>query len=574
MKKKLLLLLVCSLTAVCGFAQNDAISGTCGDNLTWTLSGGTLTISGTGAMTNSSSSIYSGVLVPWSNYCSQITKVVIEDGVTSIGNYAFSGCSGLTSITIPSIVTYIGSGAFRNCSGLTSITIPGSVTSIGGYAFYGCNGLTSLTIPGSVTSIGGYAFYGCNGLTSVSIPNSVASIGGYAFYGCNGLTSVTIPNSVMYIGNNAFSGCSGLTSLTIPNRVTSIGNGAFSGCSGLTSIEVESTNKWYSSVDGVLFNKDVTTLFCFPAKKSGNYIIPNSVTSIGGYAFYGSGLTSIIIPNSVTSIGDYAFYGSGLTSIIIPNNVTYVGGEAFGYCSGLTSVTIFSSNTTMYNSPFYGCYSISSVSIPNISSPYSSALSSALRELSLTAITSISATTFKSSIFADITGLHLPNTLISIDAASLSNCSKLKELTLPFIGTSPTTPTSLSTLFGGSMPATLQKLTLVRSASNIQIADNALSGLSSLTELTLSSNVRGLGENALYGCINLKHIYSQWASPPTAYNNSTFQGVNKYACTIHIPTGSRNDYSTADGWKEFFNFEEEAAITIVALFHCHFMVVL
>ena len=219
---------------------------------------------------------------PWDSQRDKIKTVVIKDGVTSIGKYAFFWCSGLTSITIPNSVTSIGEHAFANCSSLTSITIPNSVTSIGNGAFSGCSGLTSITIPNSVTSIGNGAFLGCSGLTSITIPNSVKSIGNQTFWLCSGLTSITIPNSVTSIGNETFWLCSGLTSVTIPNSVTSLGKFAFYGCSGLTSIT-----------------------------------IPNSVTNIEKSAFLGcTGLTSITIPNSVTSIGDYAFDGcSGLTSI-------------------------------------------------------------------------------------------------------------------------------------------------------------------------------------------------------------------------------------------------------------------
>ena len=259
----------------------------------------------------------------------KIKKIVIENGVTNIGDCAFYGCSGLTSITIPNSVTSIGYDAFRGCSGLTSITIPNSVMSIGDYAFYGCSGLTSITIPNSVTSIGEYAFQYCSVLTSITIPNSVTSIGNGVFYGTKwyenqpkgtvyaGLvlyqykgempsnTTIVVKEGTKRITPRAFSGCSGLTSITIPNSVTSIGWSAFYDCSGLTSIT-----------------------------------IPNSVTIIEDCAFSGcSNLTSVTISNSVTNIGDYAFYGcSGLTSITIPNSVTSIGGWAFEGCSGLTSI--------------------------------------------------------------------------------------------------------------------------------------------------------------------------------------------------------------------------------------------
>ena len=187
---------------------------------------------------------------------------------------------------------------------ITTANIPSSVT------------YNSVTY--SVTSIGEYAFFN-SGLTSVTISNSVTSIGRRAFYKCSGLTSVTIPNSVTSIGEDAFNSCSGLTSVTIGNSVTSIGEAAFYKCTGLTSINVASDNSNYCSVDGVLFNKDKTTLIQYPGGKQGAYTIPNSVTRIGDYAIY---------------------YCTGLTSVTIPNSVTSIGYEAFRGCTGLTSVTI------------------------------------------------------------------------------------------------------------------------------------------------------------------------------------------------------------------------------------------
>ena len=264
--KKLFTLIVAICATTLAWAK-DA-SGSCGENVTYSFvsSTGTLTISGTGDMYSYSDESDR----PWHNYRSSIKKVVINNGVTSIGSGAFSYCSGLTSVTIPNSVTSIGSGAFSYCTGLTSINVAEdnlNYASIDGVLYskdkktlIKCpEGKTgSITIPNSVTSIGKEAFSLCTGLTSVTIPNSVMSIGNFAFSGCSGLTSVTIPNSVTSIEKYAFSGCTGLTSVTIPNSVASIGSSAFYGCDGLTSMTVEATNPpYYSSTNGIVSNYNI-----------------------------------------------------------------------------------------------------------------------------------------------------------------------------------------------------------------------------------------------------------------------------------------------------------------------------
>ncbi len=336
--------------------------------------------------------------------CSSLTSITILNSVTEIGVYAFKGCTSLTSITIPNSVTNIGDSTFWGCSSLTAIyvavdnknytsvngvlfnkdktalicypagktdksyNITNSVTSIGDYAFNGCSSLTSVTIPNSVTEIGGSAFVGCASLKSITMPNSVTSIGDMVFYKCSSLTSITIPDSVTSIGSSAFSDCSKLRSITIPNSVTSIGAWAFNGCTGLTAINVAMENQNYVSPDGVLYNKDKTTIICYPAgKKGNNYKIPDGVTEIGSIAFSRcSSLTSVTIPNSVTSIGSGAFNGcTSLTRVTIPKSVTKIGWNAFSDCTSLTSITIPNSVISIDWYAFRGCTSLKSITIPN-----------------------------------------------------------------------------------------------------------------------------------------------------------------------------------------------------------------
>lgn len=327
--------------------------------------------------------------------CSGLISITIPNSVTSIGMCSLQYCTNLHSITIPNSVTTIGDAAFLNCSGLTNIDIPNSVAYIGYNAFVDCISLTSITIPSSVTFIGERAFSGCSGLSSIIvdndnikfdshnncnaiietstnslirgcnstiIPDNVTSIGISAFSGCSGLTSIKIPNSVTSIGYEAFSGCSGLTSITIPQSVISIGKYAFESC-GLTSIIVENGNNFYDSRnDCNAIIETSSNILIAGCKKT---IIPNSVTSIGTYAFCGcSGLTSVTIPNSVTSISDWAFANCiDLNSIDIPNSVTFIGEWAFGFCSALRSIDIPGSVSKIGRWTFSDCSNLTSVTI-------------------------------------------------------------------------------------------------------------------------------------------------------------------------------------------------------------------
>ena len=294
-------------------------------------------------------------------YCDSLTSINLPNSVTSIGDSAFSNCDSLTSINLPNSVTSIGESAFADCDSLTSISIPDSVTSIAEGAFWGCTSLTSVDIPDSVTSIGDSAFRNCDSLTSISIPDSVTRIRDYAFFSCDSLTSISIPDSVTSIGDYAFENCYSLTSINLPNSVTSIGDSAFAFCESLMNITVANSNPNYCSENGVLFNKDKTTLIQYPIGKTDiSYTIPDSVTSIGGYAFARcSSLTSMTIGNNVTSIGYYAFFGcDSLASVTLGNSVTRIRDSAFASCFSLTSVTIPSSVTRIGIDAFSWCDSL------------------------------------------------------------------------------------------------------------------------------------------------------------------------------------------------------------------------
>ena len=568
-----------SIVSVVDFSAYASVkTGKCGDNVTYSLDTetGVLTISGTGKMTD-----YSYSSSPFCND-TKIKVVTIDYGVTSIGKYAFRSCKNLTSVTMPNSLTSIGENSFDACIDLTSMIIPDSVKSIGEHAFYTCTSLKNVTIgnslnmisnfvfvgcnslenimvdennlnyssidgvlfnkkktelilypvgnsrnaysiPNSVTSIGYYAFWGCTNLRNIKIPNNVESIGDYAFYNCTSLTSVTIPNSVTSIGNNAFYGCSSLTSVTIPDSVTSIGYSALSSCTSLTSIEVSYDNENYSSVDGVLFDKDKTKLIQYPAGSNRTiYSIPNSVISIGSDAFVGcTSLTSVTIPNSVTSIGGSAFSGcTNLTSITIPDSVTSIGSYAFEDCTSLTSVTIGNSVTSIGGSAFSGCTSLTSITIPD-------------------SVTSIGDYAFYEC--TSLKSVTIPDSVTSIGDYAFYECTSLKSVTIPnsvtsighnaFYGCYFTSENFVNNsnveIDGYSRPTIvdtddkgfciksnmLVKMRPVYAIGEVTIPNSITSigwsafyNCRNLTSVTIPNSIESIGDNAFNGCSKLKKI--------------------------------------------------------------------
>ena len=323
--------------------------------------------------------------------------IYFDKPITRIGEQAFQHRSSLTSVTIPDGVTKIGEYAFRNCTSLTSVTIPDSVTTIGNEAFDGCTGelVVNCNIPNSAFKYSKF--------TTVTIGDGVTTIGDSAFTSCDSLTSVNIPDSVTTIGKDAFGKCSNLTNITIPESVTTIGDSILFNCSNLTEI-----NGKFASEDGRCLVVDGKLNSFAPAGLT-EYTIPDSVTTIGNYAFEGcSSLTSITIPDSVTSISDYAFVScNNLRSITIPGSVATIGANAFYKCSGLTSVTIENGVTTIGNAAFSNCTSLTNVTIPN------------------------SVTTIGSAVFyncLNLTSATISNNVTSIGQNAFSGCSSLTSV--------------------------------------------------------------------------------------------------------------------------------------------------
>jgi|GEM_PF-3557854 len=520
-----------------------------------TLSGNTLTISGTGRMMDFSTA-------PWRSEGkhNDIRTVVIQSGVTNIGNNAFNGCENLSSVTIGTNVQTIGSSSFNQCRALTSISIPNTVTSIGSSAFANCgslrtvrieddptpliyyssgdsfanspiqtlyvgrnlthsnapwwgdplfNGITSLTsvtFGNSVTSIQISAFEGCTGLTQITIPNNVTSVGSYAFSGCTGLKSINMGRGVRSIEAYTFFGCRELASFTIPNHITSIGDKAFANCANLRDIRIDDdpTNLIYHSSGNSFENCPIQTLYV------GRNLTNSNAPWLGEPLFNGiSSLTSVTFGNNVTSIENSAFEDcTDLTQITIPNNVTSVGSYAFSGCTGLKNINIGRGVKIIESYTFYGC-----------------------REL---------------------TSFTVPNHITSIGDRAFANCANLRDVRVD------DDPTGLTYHYLGRSfeNCPIQTLYVGRNLINSNApwsGDPLFNSVMSLTSLTFGNNVSSIENSAFDGCRGLTQITSNRTSPPTIQSN-TFNGVTR-SIPVRVPSSAVTAYRNAQHWNQFTNFQ-------------------
>ena len=495
--------------------------------------------------------------------CKNLESITIPNGTTSIGNGAFSYCESLTSVTIPQGVTNIGKSAFCNCESLASITISDALISVGDGAFSYCESLTSVTIPQGVTSIGERAFYNCESLVSITLPDSITSIGekafcntayynnlsnwdnyvlyinnqlikvgtlierdyeikagtktiaDNAFYKCVNLESITTPDSLVTIGENAFEKCTNLISIYISESVVNMDISALNDCKSITSINIDVNNAKYSSVDGVLFNKDKTALIIYPAGKTDTlYTIPDYVTKIQGSAFlnceklqfitipgsvtniYGNtfrnctALTSVTIPDSVSHIGDFAFYGcESLESISIPDSVTNIGEYAFCGCTSLTSFTIPQNVANIDNGTFKDCTSITSVAIPD-------------------GVTKISDYAFKSC--KSITSITIPESVKTIGKEVLCGCTSLTAINVSENNLNYSTDSGV--LFNKAKTSLIQ-YSVGKTDTSYEIPQSvtiicsyAFYGGTSLEAVTIPDGVTYIGEYAFSNCTGIQSI--------------------------------------------------------------------
>ncbi len=345
--------------------------------------------------------------------------------VGAIGPYAFYSIAGLTNVSIPDSVTTIGDAAFASCGDLTSIGLGTGVTNIGNSAFRSCTNLTGVMIPDGVRSIADSAFYTCYNLKSIAIPDSVTNLGSSVFWGCSGMTNAVVGNGLQGLGDGTFIFCSSLVSVWIGRNASDLGSNAFGG-SGIEAINVDPNNPFFSSSEGVVYDKNQRTLLQFPYNKSGSYAIPGTVTNIADSAFSWGLLGGVIIPDTVIRIGNLAFSNChNLTNLTVPN--CSVGSSAFQSCISLTNVVIANGTLNIEAGEFAYCSALATVTIPgsvtNIG-PNAFVMCSSLTSLPVaTGVVSIGSSAFE--LCRGLTNVTLGSSLSSVGSLAFADCASL-----------------------------------------------------------------------------------------------------------------------------------------------------
>lgn len=587
-----------------------ADSGKCGDNVRWSISGTTLTISGTGAMWDYTDS-------PW--YGRDITDAVVKSGVTSVGECAFADCWNLQRVSLPRSITTIQYGAFYYCHSLQAISIPSTVERIGERAFQLCGALSSVSLPDSITTVEPYVFSNCWNLRTVTMPKNLKTIGSGAFSYCNALSSVSLPESVTDIAYFAFGWCGRLSSVKMPERLNSIGEAAFYNCYNLRSIDIPQglttlpisvfQNSGLRSVtipEGITRIGRSAFLSCSALESCdlpdslltidndafewcGNLQKINlsaNLQSIGDFAFHDSKINSLSLPASLQSVGTYAFASTDISSVTIPANLTSLGNGAFRYCDSLSSIQVNSANPAytsvkdvLFNKEktvliqYPSAKSGSIYGIPSgVTTIADSAFAKANNLLRVTipdGVNTIGEGAFWSC--SRLESIVIPKSISIWEGSTFSDCHNLKQVILEdgltTIGayafslsgiTKISIPASVNTIESGAFYGTaLTSITLPEGV--VQLGEYTFSYCDSLKTVNLPQSLSYIGPEAFADCTaletaNYAETYQQWCKNVyVSSNNNCLTNVLQYADSLRLSDdlaqmeGATLTLRTADG---------------------------
>ena len=491
--------------------QSDS-TGVCGESLTWTLAGGTLTISGSGAMTDYGESN----TAPWYSDREQITAVTVDQGVTGIGAYAFYGCVNLIDITLPEGLTAIGQYAFKGCSNLGRVEILSGMTTLGSSAFEE-SGVTEVVLPEGLKTIEYGAFASCANLRSVSLPSTLENLKSCAFWQCSALTAITLPQSIRSMEYNCFGRCTSLTEIEIPSQLTTIEAYVFDGCTALKSVTMQ---------EGLKVIRDSAFRGC---EALSQIHLPESITELGGGAFSGcKNLTTVNLPQGITKIPNNLFSGcSSLTAITIPDSVFTIGYSAFSGCSSLTAVEIPTGVSTIESYAFSGCTSLTEMVIPKGVSGIADNTfynCTSLRQVTLpSSLTEIGQEAFQNC--AALEAIELPDKLNSVGNHAFSGCSSLTAVEIP---------TGVSTIgsYAFSRCTSLTEMVIPEGVS--KIGNGTFYNCTSLRQVTLPSGLTEIGQEAFQDCASLQSV--QMPDKLTSMGKYAFSGCSSLTEMV-IPEG-------------------------------------
>ena len=535
-------------------ASADA-SGSCGDNITYEYVSetNTVTLTGSGPMTDYTSATKS----PFYSLRNELTTVVIGEGITTVGAYAFANQSKLTSITLPSTLVSLNKCAFNQCRAVASCNFPEGLTSVAGSACAYWTGMTSLTLPSTLTAIESGAFSNWQNAVELYIPGSVKYLPINAFAGWTSLTSLTLNEGLEEIAGQAF-GSVKITEVTLPTSLQSFGVRAIDGANELAAYYVAEGSEYLRAVDGVLYTADLKTLLSCPPAKAGAVNIAEGCEEVGPSSFYNTYLvTSVNIPNTVTKLCSAAFEQCGMTEITVPASVTEMEASPFSNCANLTTAVINANVSTLSQNFFYYCTALTDVTLGSGITAFESgvfnscsALESVVLPDTLTEIpentfyycTSLnnvvipeSVTVIGSSAFygcSALTGLEIPEGVTVIGSSAFNSCTNLASLTLP---------EGLVSL-GGSAFSQCRALThMVLPEGITEIPGMLFAGCTSLVEVEVMGDINNapgqycINSGAFNNCTSLERIIFHCACPDKkTVNNYAFNNCAKNA-EVHYP---------------------------------------